>query len=61
MGWLRLADYFKLCVSFAEYSLFYRALLQKGSLILRSLLIVATPYVHAGWRRPIESRFFIEN
>ena len=34
----------KLQVSFAEYSLFYRALLQKRPIILRSLLIVATPY-----------------
>ena len=32
-------------VSFAEYSLFYRALLQKRPIILRSLLIVATPYL----------------
>jgi len=31
-------------VSFAEYYLFYRALLQKRPVILRSLLIVATPY-----------------
>ena len=28
----------------AEYSLFYTALLQKRPIILRSLLIVATPY-----------------
>jgi len=31
-------------VSFEEYSLFDRALLQKRPIILRSLLIVATPY-----------------
>ena len=31
-------------VSFAEYRLFYRALLQKRPIILRSLLVVATPY-----------------
>jgi len=43
MGWLRLVGSLKLYVSFAEYSLFYRALLQKRHLILRSLLIVATP------------------
>jgi len=30
--------------SFAEYSLFYRALLQKRPIILRSLLTVAAPY-----------------
>jgi len=29
MGWLRLVGSFKLYVSFAEYTLFYRALLQK--------------------------------
>ena len=39
---------FKLKVSFAEYHLFYRALLQKIPIILRSLLIVATlaPRIH---------------
>jgi len=44
MGWLRFASSSKLDVSFAEYSLFYRDLLQKRPIILRSLLIVATPY-----------------
>jgi len=44
MGWLRLVGSLKLQVSFAEYCLFYRALLQKRPIILRSLLIVATPY-----------------
>ena len=44
MGWLRLVGSLKLQVSFAEYSLFYRALLQKRPTIWRSLLIVATPY-----------------
>jgi len=43
MGWLRLVGSLKIWVSFAEYSLFYRALLQKKPRILRSLLIVATP------------------
>jgi len=33
----------KVNVSFAEYRLFYRPLLQKRPIILRSLLIVATP------------------
>ena len=47
MGWLRFAGSLKLEVSFAEYSLFYRALLQKRLIILRSLLIVATPYAHS--------------
>jgi len=44
MGWLRLVGSLKLQVSFAEYRLFYRALLQKRPLFLRSLPIVATPY-----------------
>jgi len=35
----------KLYVSFAEYSLFYRALLQERPIILWSLIIVATPYL----------------
>ena len=45
MEWLRLVGSLKLQVSLAEYSLFYRALLQKRPIILRSLLIVATPYL----------------
>jgi len=45
MGWLRLVGSLKLQVSFAEYSLFYRALLPKRPIILRSLLIVTTPYI----------------
>ena len=44
MGWLRLVGSLELLVSFAVYSLFYRALLLKRPIILRSLLIVATPY-----------------
>jgi len=44
MGWLRLVGSLKLHVSFAKYNLFCRALLQKRPMILRSLLIVATPY-----------------
>jgi len=44
MGWLRLVGSSKLDVSFAEYRLFYRALLQKRPIILRSLLMVATAY-----------------
>jgi len=46
MGWLRLVGCLKSKVFFAENSLFYRALLQKRHTILRSLLIVATPYVY---------------
>jgi len=44
MGWLRLVGSIKLQVSFAEYSFFYRALLQKRPGVLRSLQVVATPY-----------------
>jgi len=43
MAWLRLVGSSKLQVSFADYSLFYRALLQKKSTISRRLLIVGTP------------------
>ena len=34
MGWLRLVGSLKSYVSFAEYSLFYRALLQKRPIML---------------------------
>jgi len=44
MWWLRSLGSLKSHVPFAEYSLFYRALLQKRHTILRSLLLVATPY-----------------
>jgi len=44
MGWLRSVGSLKLYVSFAEYSLFYRALLQKRPVLLRSLPIEATAY-----------------
>jgi len=45
MGWLRLVGSLKLEVSFAENRLFHRTFLQKRPIILRSLLLVATPYV----------------
>jgi len=45
MGWLWLLGSLRLEVSFVEYSLFYRALLKKRPILLRSLLIVGTPYV----------------
>jgi len=45
MGWLRLVGSLKWQVCFAEYHLFYRALSQKRPIILRSLLIVATPHI----------------
>ena len=41
--WLRLVGSLKLYISFAEHNFFYRALLQKRPVILRSLLI-ATLY-----------------
>ena len=44
MGWLRVVGSLNSKVLFAEYSLFYRALLRKRLVIVRSLLIVATPY-----------------
>jgi len=44
MGWVRLVGSLKLYVSFAEYGLFFRALLQKRRIIKRSLLFRATPY-----------------
>ena len=43
MRWLLLVGSLNFWISFAEYSLFYRALLQKSPIILRSLIIVATP------------------
>ena len=45
MGWLPLIGFLKLAVSFAEYHLFYRALLQKRPKISRSPLVIATPYL----------------
>jgi len=45
MGWLRSVGSIKLQVSFAEYRLFYRPLLQKRPIILSILLTEATPYV----------------
>ena len=44
MKWLGLVGSIKLQVSFAEYRLFYRALLQKRPIILSILLTKATPY-----------------
>jgi len=46
MGWLWLVGSLKLQVSFVEYSVFYRALLQKRPIILWSLLVIATPYAY---------------
>jgi len=44
MEWLRLVGSIKLQVSFAEYRLFHRALLQKRPIIFSMLLTEATPY-----------------
>jgi len=44
MGWLRFVGSLKLYVSLQNIGLFYRALLQKRPIILRSLLAEATPY-----------------
>jgi len=44
IGWLRSVGSIKLQVSFAEYCLFYRALLQKRPIIVSILLTKATPY-----------------
>jgi len=44
MGCLRLVGSLKLYVSLENIGLFYRALLQKRPIILRSLLAKATPY-----------------
>jgi len=44
MGWLRSVGSIKLYVSFAEYRLFYRTLLQKRPVIVSILLTEATPH-----------------
>ena len=46
MGWLRLVGSLKLYVSFVEYCLFYRSVLQKRPVILRSLLYEVTLYLY---------------
>ena len=45
MGWLRLVGAFKLQVSFAKEPYKREVILQKRPINLRSLLIVATPYL----------------
>ena len=45
MGWLRLVDSLKLQVSFAKEPYKRDYILQEKPIILRSLLIVATPYI----------------
>jgi len=46
MGWLRLVGSLKLQVSFAKEPYKRDYILQKRPIILRSLLIVATPYTN---------------
>ena len=67
MGWLQLVGSIKLQVSFAKDLYKRDYILQKRPIVLRSLLIVATPYVHSleqfileytsncatGWQRPL--------
>jgi len=45
MGWLRLVGSFKLYVSFAKEPYTRDDIQQKRPIILRSLLIIATPYL----------------
>ena len=52
MGWLRLVGSLNVQVSFAEYSLFHRAFLQKRPITLRSLRIVANPHT----KRPMSDK-----
>ena len=61
MGWLRIVGSLQLQVSVGEYSLFYRALLQKRHIILRSLLIVATPYESIGGAKKAKNSFLIKH
>jgi len=58
MGWLRSVGSIKSSVSFAEYRLFYRALLHKRPLILSILLTIATPYqfISANLSLPLQLR-----
>jgi len=48
MGWLRSVGSMKLQVSFAEYCLFYRALLPEWTIVLSILLSKAIPYSRSG-------------
>ena len=45
MGWLRLVGSLKLEVCFAKEPYKRDYILEKGSIVLRGLLIVATPYL----------------
>jgi len=56
MGWLRSVGSIKLKVSFAEYRLFYRALLQKRPVISCILLTESTPGYMAGFECCVSMR-----
>jgi len=53
MGWLRLVGSMKLQVSFAEYGVLYRALLQKRDISIRPSFTVET--LMGGWLRLVGS------
>jgi len=55
MGWLRLVGSLKLQVSLENIGLFCRALLKKRPIMLRSLLIGATPYTYASGLSLVQS------
>ena len=61
MGWLRCVGSIKLYVSFAEYSLCYRALLQKRPIILSILLTKATPYKYITYEPSAEMRSLLRS
>ena len=50
-GWLRVVGSLKIYVSFAKEPYKRDDILQKRPMILKSLLIVATPYVYAAARQ----------
>jgi len=55
MGWLRLVGSLKLQVSFAKEPYKKDYILQKRPIILRSLLMVATPYAYARHMEEIQT------
>jgi len=59
MRWLRLVDSFKLSVSFAEYHLFKKALFQERPIILRSLIVTATPQAPRCAKPVITTAFYL--
>ena len=52
VGWLRLVRLLQIIeVSFAEYRLFNRALLQKRRIIFRMPIVLEPCIIHMGWLR----------